>query len=335
MRRPNIKPAKRTKTSAKNTDTIMAAGWKLSRIRLSDMPLFCDYIRRCNYPANDFLSNFPYLWAISQMRTRSTFYRIMDEMLVVFYKRGNELHLQCLPFGAGSADKVVRVITRALEFCKKNNGSKIGAKIREINEMQLDFLRQSKKFEERFSLQKNLGVERHVDVDQLIELRGNKFANVRHSVNQFHRLFPDAVIRRAGPDDYDALLQLKENWNQTAGTKYSRIHDEEAYRLIVRNYQSLDHLILVVENYGQIIGMISGGVLPTGEAWACFSKKMTHAKGLSDVLLVELAKEIRQICPETKLMNLGRDAGVKEGLRRFKDKFNPVLNLTRYRVYLK
>jgi len=96
----------------------------------------------------------------------------------------------------------------------------------------------------------------------------------------------------------------------------------------------LDHLIIVVEVDEEIIGMVSGGELPTGESWWCFSKFRNDFDGLSELLIIELAKVINKINPKIELMNAAEDFG-PGGLRLFKEKFRPVLNLRRYVIKLK
>ena len=325
------------KIASSTTNGIQLGEWTLNRFTLKDQHMYHEYIKRSEVPTNLFLSSFDYLWAISQLQSYTTFYKIVDGMIAIFFYTAStkKLDLHCLPYGAGSVEHVLLVLTKCLQYCQRYNGKKKQAVVREINQHQFNFLRQSNTFDLHFRTHTLIGVERHVGIQQLVALEGKSFRNVRHCINQFHHLFPAAKVRKAEPSDFDKLAQLKKHWNQTAGKKYNGVHDDYTYRLITKHYEALHHIVLVVEEQDQIIGMVSGGVLPTGEAWACFSKRMSHAKGLSDVLLVELAREIHRLSPNTKVLNLGRDAGPKGGLRRFKDKFRPLFDLPRYQLLIK
>jgi hypothetical protein len=79
--------------------------------------------------------------------------------------------------------------------------------------------------------------------------------------------------------------------------------------------------------------MISGGVLPNGQSWACLRKTLLEFEGLSEFLVVELVRTIHSINPAVETMNDGGD--LTKGLKAFKEKFRPVLSLKRYRVLLK
>jgi hypothetical protein len=84
----------------------------------------------------------------------------------------------------------------------------------------------------------------------------------------------------------------------------------------------------------RIIGMATGGILPTKQAWGSVIKYDSNYTGLSETMVVEFAKLIRSISPESKYLNVGSDLG-PGGLRNYKLKFRPELNFKRYRIHLK
>ena len=92
--------------------------------------------------------------------------------------------------------------------------------------------------------------------------------------------------------------------------------------------------MLVVELQDEIIGMVSGGALPTGQSWWCLSKFIDEYNGLSEMLIIELAKAINKKNPNVEFMNAGEDLG-PGGLRLFKQRFKPIMDLRRYAIYLK
>lgn len=317
-------------------DEVKLGDWNFRVLQIKDKEMYSQYIRETEYPANLFSSNFDLLWA-SSPTWGMVLWKIVDGMLVTFKLiRKKKLQLAFLPLGRGDPSKVADVVYKCLNFCYEWNGKKKKrTKVRAINDLQLAFLRESPFFEQRFRSVKLKGVDRHVGIQNLLTLKGKQFQNVRQSMNKFRRNYPDTVIRRVKPDDFDVLLKLKEEWNCTLGKKYPVIWDDTVYKNIIQNHHELDHLILVVEVDGKIAGVITGGILPHGQAWAGLLKRKEQFSGLSDYLIIELTKEINRLNPQVELINLGIDVGPRGGLRAFKDKFRPVLNCERYLLRLK
>ena len=142
------------------------------------------------------------------------------------------------------------------------------------------------------------------------------------------------MVRNYAKEDYEQVMVLANHWSNTSGQKYSYIFDNVYFNEIIKNYCELEHLILVVEVDEKIVGMVSGGELPTGQSWWCFSKFRNDFDGLSEFLIIELAKEINKINPKIELMNAADDLG-PGGLRYFKEKFRPALDLRRFLIKLK
>jgi uncharacterized protein len=310
--------------------------WIFYEICLEDKLLFQNYIEDTEYQATVWSSNFAYLYAASQSNTRKTLWKIIDGLLVplLYNKKHQIIYPICLPFGKGDPEHVVDVLYKCMVYCYKYNQENARyTKVRTINEDQLQFLKGSKRFEKYFRLKKLLGVERHYSIQKLINLSGKEFLYVRRKINKFRRNYPNAIIREYKPSDYDLLMDLNRTWNKTAGQKYSSVFDGTYYREILKRVKELDHLVLVVEIDGKIVGMTSGGVLPTGQSWTCLRKADHSIEGLSELLLVELAKASHQLNPEIEYMNDGSDLA-DEGLCFFKERFRPELNLHRYRIHL-
>ncbi|MDF2791888.1 MAG: hypothetical protein K0S80_4990 [Neobacillus sp.] len=131
--------------------------------------------------------------------------------------------------------------------------------------------------------------------------------------------------------DYHKVMEFNNNW---ANEQDESIFDGTYFKEILKYPDELDHTVLVVEIDDQIVGMTSGGCLPTGQSWACLRKGYHKVEGLSELLLCELVKESYQVNSSIEYMNDGNDLG-DPGLIFFKERFRPELNLNRYRVYLK
>lgn len=305
---------------------------------LKDRGMYSKYVKESDYNPNLYSSNFDFLWASSGDMYGKVIWKIIDGMLVVFRLNHNRtLQLAFLPLGPGKPEHVGEVLYKCALFCNKWNEGKRRKLpvVRVVNQTQLDLLNGIGSFQEHFNPVKLLGVDRHVGVQNLLNLKGGSFQNVRYAINRFHRDYPEVVTRRGSGEDYQDLVKLKQEWNQTLGKKYEKIRDELVYRRILKSHNKLDHIVIITELNGEIIGMITGGILPHGQAWAGLHKRKQEYSGISEYLYVELAREIHRIDSNVDTINLGMDAGAGDGLRHFKNKFRPVLNEERYALYLK
>jgi hypothetical protein len=317
-------------------DVIELGQWKFHIIQIEDMDMYALYIKQTRYPAILWSSNFAYMWAISQSDKLKLLWQIIDGLLVTFvHSSKNSLYLFCLPFGDADPEQIIDVTLKCTRYCNDWNGQeRRRAVIKMINDDQLAFLRESPRFNEYFTTLTWQGIERHFDINKLVTLEGNEFSNVRRRVHKFYRDNPYAEISRYQDADFEELMELDNRWRNTSGSKYAKILDRVYYKELVKHCYELDQLTLVMKINSRIIGMVSGGVLPTGQSWGSVVKFDENFPGLSETLIVELANEIHKIDPKTALMNVGSDLG-PGGLREYKLKFRPVLNLKRYQIHLK
>ncbi|GAA4720020.1 phosphatidylglycerol lysyltransferase domain-containing protein [Brevibacillus fulvus] len=316
---------------------VVLRDWAFRKIRLRDREMFIEFQKQCDYPLNLWSANFDYLWADSQSREKKVMWRIVDGMLVPFVlMRKGGLHLVCLPFGKGTAEQVLQTVYRCLRFCNRwNRGNGFSmATIRTVNAAQLEFLQQSDKMGKYFDVMQIRGKERHFGIQNLVKLAGKDFARIREAINKFKREHPTLTVRRYTDEDFRKLLRVNENWRKTAGKKYSLIFDGVYFEQILKRHKELEHIILVVEIDEKIVGMVTGGLTPAGNAWGCLTKRLEGYNGINEFMMVEFAREINRVDPSAELLNVGSDLGVP-GLVAFKEKFRPVLSLERYRVRLK
>jgi hypothetical protein len=315
---------------------IQLGTWKFYRVMLEDKDLFKEFAGKTSWPVNLWSSNFPFIWAYAQSPRRTIFWKIIDDLLVTFIMtRKKKLSLLCLPFGRGDVHKLVTVLHKALQFCAESN-SKRGyrTKIRTINECQLDYLINSERFERLFALKQLRGMEKHLSIPQLISLSGKKFNSIRKSINKFNRVYPEIKFREYRPTDFHKVISLNKNWEETSGKKYSIIFDRDYFNAIISHYRELNMIILVAVWKDEIVGVNIGSELPTGESWGCICKTLKGIEGLHETIIIRFIHEINKRNNKIQYMNVGSDLGI-EGLRRFKEKFKPALDLKRYRIFLK
>lgn len=312
--------------------------WKIKELDINDIDLYAKYIKATNYQANVWSSNFSYLWAHTESKNLKVFKAFINNMLVtLILNKNGRLYLPCLPFGRGNAEKVIDVVLKCAKFFYKWNlesNYTTMSTVNPINSVQLEFLKSSNRFERNFRVEKLSGLERHFSIPKIIELKGKEFSNIRNKINRFRKFYTNTVTRRYDISDFDSVMKIGNYWENTSGKKYKRIIDGFYYESIIRNYQKLNHIILVIELEGEIIGMITGEILPTGQAWGCLTKFIKEYDGISEFLTVTMAKEINRIAPKVKFINVGSDLGSK-GLAFFKERFRPVMSYERYALFYK
>jgi hypothetical protein len=261
-----------------------------------------------------------------------------DGMLVtwILTARGR-LYLPCLPLGKGVLADVVEALARCVTYCSEwNNRSGFAHKpvVAKLSSNQLAYFQQSDKFNRLFKPKLLTGIERHLSISHLTNLTGKQFSAVRYKLNKFHRDCPDAHLRVYQPGDFEDVLRLEQQWKESAGTKHRRILDSFYFKATVKHYQALGLESLVVEMEGRIIGVTIGGVLPNGEAWGYLTKFDNSYDGLSEYLIVAMARRIREIDLNAELINIGTDFGNRR-LAMAKEKFRPVRAYKRFALHLR
>lgn len=319
-----------------DTKTVRLGTWDFHVIQLEDKDIYAEYVKKTRYPSNLWSSNFAYLWANSQSGRRMILWKIIDGLLVTFaYSYKKTLYLFCLPFGDSTPEKLIDVLLTALNYCLEwNHFNKDNTVVRMINDNQLAFLEKDERFQKLFKKTTWTGIERHYDLKLVSELKGKDYENIRNRVNKFYRENPDAKVFPYQKSDYNELLKLEERWRTTFGKKYSNIFDGVYYKELLKYHDELEQTTLVMRKENRVIGMISGGILPTGQTWGSVVKFENNIPGLSETLTVEYCRLLHKMFPDAKLINVGSDLG-SGGLRDYKLKFRPVLNLKRYQLYLR
>ncbi|PMC38597.1 hypothetical protein CJ195_09060 [Bacillus sp. UMB0899] len=310
----------------------------LSELMLEDLHLFNKYIKASTYFTGLWASNFPYIWSISRLKNINVYWKIIDSMLVTFImtKKGF-MYVWCLPFGKGNADYVISVTKKGLELCNDWNALhnyKKSAYVNLLNEKQIQFLASSNSFRKTFLYKKFDSKEIIWSVDKITQLKGKEYREIRAIRNKLHRDYPSITFREYSPSDYKGVLALKELWNKTSGQKYERITDRNLFHQILHHYQELNEMIYVATIEEEIVGFVTGSILPNGLSWGCLAKAHPNYKGVSIYLYTEFAKVIRSKDPNVSLIHVGSDNNEK-GLRYFKEKFRPVEKLSQYALKLR
>mgnify|MGYP003904714965 CR=1 FL=1 len=167
-----------------SSNKIQIGSWSFNEIKLEDINMYDEFIKNTEYPANLWSSNFAYLWASGQSSSRKILWKIIDNLLVTFaYSKKGTLYLMCLPFGRGSPEDITNVLKKCLMYCYKcNNNNTSKSVIRMVNSMQLEFLRKSPSFNEKFKTIPLVGLEKHFSIKNLVNLEGKEFRSVRKKI---------------------------------------------------------------------------------------------------------------------------------------------------------
>lgn len=308
--------------------------WRFRPLKLKDKSRYDKYITETEFPVDIWSSNFAYLWAHTRIPERLFILSSeVDNMLATWMLSAyGRLYLPCLPVGPGSPQQVISVLERCDQFCSewnKKSGNVGRPVIAKLSSNQLEYFQQFKEFNSLFDAKLLSGIERHLSITSLTTLSGKKFSTIRYKLNKFQREYPDAQVRQYQHGDLDAVIHLGQQWNETSGTKHRRILDDFYFKPTIKNHQALGLENLVVELDGRIIGMTTGGSLPNGQAWGFLTKFDNSFEGISEYMVVSLAKRIRNIDPKIELINVGTDFG-NEKIAMAKEKFRPVKAYKRY-----
>jgi hypothetical protein len=308
--------------------------WGFRPIKLRDRPLYDQFVAASEFPVDIWSSNFAYLWAHTRIPRQLVILRSqVDGMLVTWVLTTNgRLYLPCLPVGPGDAEHVIGVLQRCEELCAEwNQRSRYTRRpvLAKLSSNQLDFFQQFDAFNQQFSPKLLTGVERHLSVSKLTSLTGKKFSTIRYKLNKFQRENPEAKVRNYRAEDFDAVVALGQQWKETSGSKHRRLLDSFYFKATVKNHEALGLENLVIEVDDKIIGMTTGGILPNGQAWGYLTKFDNSYEGISETMVVAMAKRINEIDPSVELINVGTDFG-NEQLAMAKEKFRPVHAYQRY-----
>jgi uncharacterized protein len=308
--------------------------WGFRPIKLKDRPLYDQFTAASEFPVDIWSSNFAYLWAHTRIPRQLVILRSeVDGILVTWILTTNgRLYLPCLPVGPGNPEHVIGVLQRCEALCTEwNQISRYTQRpvLAKMSSNQLEFFQRFDAFNENFSPKLLTGVERHLSVQKLTSLTGKKFSTIRYKLNKLQREYPGVKLRNYMADDFADVVELGRQWKKTSGSKHRRLLDSFYFKPTVKYHKSLGLENLVVEVDGKIIGMTTGGILPTGQAWGFLTKFDNSYEGISEYMVVAMAKRINELDPSVEFINVGTDFG-NEQLAMAKEKFRPAHAYQRY-----
>lgn len=176
--------------------------------------------------------------------------------------------------------------------------------LRDLKQTDLDVTEDRNNFDYIFSIQ------------ELADLRGNKYSNKRHLANRFYREYPQATFEIKRLNDESVQKQLMETiyeWerNKKLGNiDYDFRHEEVAINRLLQASKSSDSKLLlsciIIDN--KIIGFSIDELLPKNYSISHFAKADITYKGIYEFLNQKISQYMKDI--RVKSWNWEQDLGI-------------------------
>lgn len=172
-----------------------------------------------------------------------------------------------------------------------------------------------------------------LSIEELSELKGNKYYDKRNLVNRFRRLYPDYQIKHLDLTKAEIKHAIKELFYLWEHQKGRDPHDSEIELIAVTKLFDIASIRnisgLGVYHNNRLIGFTTYHVLPNGYAGMSLEKGDNMYQGIYSFLNQETAKLLRAL--DCKYLNYEQDLGIP-GLKKAKQLWRPVFYLRKYTI---
>lgn len=167
-------------------------------------------------------------------------------------------------------------------------------------------------------------------VEELINLRGNRFHKKKNLWRQFYRTY-ESSYRELSAADADEILEMQQlwcEWKSCEDIPGFRAENHAIYR-VLKNWGHFPDLICGAVYVGENMAAYSVGE-PMGDDMAVihFEKGLGEYKGIYQAINQAF---LEKSCSGFEWVNREQDMG-EEGLRQAKESYNPARFLKKYRV---
>lgn len=162
-------------------------------------------------------------------------------------------------------------------------------------------------------------------IDDLAELKGQKYHAKRNHINKFKDTFPSYTVEALNGDNIDEVMEMCEAWYKAKleENPNSDFHMEKAaLSKAFRDYKALCLEGLVLKNNGEVLAVTLGSRLAHDTFDVHFEKAKVGVNGAYAVINYEFANYIRSKYPDIKYLDREEDMGL-EGLRKAKQSYKP------------
>ena len=163
-------------------------------------------------------------------------------------------------------------------------------------------------------------------VEDLINLKGNKFQQKRNHLNAFLKLY-DYTYDRLGIENIDEIKELFFKW-ESSQTNHDTGHAEKATLLFLENMDKLGVVCAGLRVDGKLVAFTGGEAITDDMAHVPIEFADTNYRGAFNVINRDFCKNEWS---EYKYINREEDMGV-EGMRYAKRAYNPVKMVEKYKA---
>lgn len=281
---------------------------ELKEITLNDRELFLSYIGKRENSTLSFTTL--YTWSFDG-RIK---YAIVDGCLVVVFC-GKNVCVCSYPYGNGDR---IAAAKKAYEFMEKP----VFVLMDEKQSQELEAI-----FPDEFEIYSD---ENNADyvylVENLINLRGNKYQQKRNHLNAFLKLY-DYTYERLGIENIDEIKELFFKW-EAGQTNHDTGSAEKATLLFLENMDKLGVVCAGLRVGGKLVAFTGGEAITDDMAHVPIEFADTDFRGAFNVINRDFCKNEWS---EYKFINREEDMGV-EGMRYAKRAYNPVRMIEKYKA---
>lgn len=280
----------------------------LKEITLNDRDLFLNYIGQSENSTLSFTTL--YTWSFDG-RIK---YAIVDDCLVIVFC-GKKGCVCSYPFGNGDRKSAVK---KAYDFMKNPTFVL-------MNEEQAKELEQV--FPDEFDISTD---ENNADyvylVEDLINLKGNKYQQKRNHLNAFLKLY-DYKYERLSAKNIEEIKELFFKW-ENSQTNHDTGYAEKATLLFLENIDKLGVVCAGLRVDGKLVAFTGGEAITDDMAHVPIEFADTDYRGAFNVINRDFCKNEWS---NFKYINREEDMGV-EGMRYAKRAYNPVKMIEKYKA---
>lgn len=169
-------------------------------------------------------------------------------------------------------------------------------------------------------------------IDDLADLKGQKFQAKRNHYHHFCSAFPDYTTEPLGEGNLPMVIQMTDKWyevKQKEDPHGDYYLERAALNKAFRDYRELGMEGMVLLNEGSVLAVTLGSRVSDLTFDVHFEKASKDTDGAYTAINYEFARYIRSKYPDIRFLNREDDMGI-EGLRKAKLRYHPHHMIEKY-----
>ncbi len=162
-------------------------------------------------------------------------------------------------------------------------------------------------------------------IDDLADLKGQKYHRKRNHFNRFWDAFPDYRVEPLGEENLPKVSAMVKDWydaKMSDNPDGDFAMEQDALDNALRYFHELDMEGLVLLHGGRVLAVTLGSRLAEDTFDVHYEKARLDANGAYAAINCEFARYIRDKFPSIRFLNREEDMGI-EGLRQAKQRYYP------------